>query len=289
MLAIVALINGAHYSIAKMVMPEFIHPSGIILLRLLAASLVFNLVYLWMKNKQSIEKKDYLTLLFCSFFGIAANQLLFFNGLSQTTPINAALMTLMTPILVFLISFFYLKDKITFVKLVGMAIAALGAFLLVSGRGIGFSQQTMIGDLLILLNATSYGIFLVLVTPLMRKYEALNVLRWLFMLSIPIVLPFSVQPLAQVSWSALTQEAWLSLAFILILATVTTYLINTWSLRYVSPSVNGIYIYFQPFLATVFAVWLGKDQLNVFKIFYSILIFIGVFLVSRVKSTQATD
>lgn len=276
-----ALINGAHYSIAKFVMPKYIHPSGIILIRLFTASFIFNLIYWLFLKKQPIEKQDYFQLAICSFFGIAANQLLFFNGLSKTTPINAALMTLMTPILVLLVSFFYLKDKITKTKLLGVVIAAVGALLLVSGKGIGFNKQTMLGDVLILLNATSYGIFLVLVTPLMRKYEALNVLRWLFLLSIPIVLPFSYKHLLEVDIYSFTKVTWLSLLFILLLATVVTYLINTWSLKYISPSINGIYIYFQPFLATGFAVAFGQDEINLAKILYSCLIFFGVFLASK--------
>ncbi|MCC5945807.1 MAG: DMT family transporter [Bernardetiaceae bacterium] len=279
-LFVVALIYGATYSIAKLVIPDFVPPAAMILLRVSGATLLFILLGFVLKKDPIQNFRDYTRLAICGFFGIAANQLLFFEGLALTTPINASLIMTTTPILVLLISAFIIKERITWLKITGIMLGLSGAVMLIGGTDFQFSHQGAWGDFMIWINALFYGIYLVLVKPLMQRYEALTVVRWCFIFGLLFVLPFGLPPIQSVVWSAFPMHIVFSIVFLILFTTFIAYLLNAWTLRYVSASIVGFYIYLQPLLATFIAIAMGQDELSWQTFFYSILIFTGVFLVS---------
>ena len=103
-LLIANLIYAINYTFAKDVMPDFIAPSGFILLRVIGALFLFALSY-FLFIKEKVERKDIFRLAICGVFGVAINQLLFFEGLNLTSPINAAIVMTISPILVISLSF----------------------------------------------------------------------------------------------------------------------------------------------------------------------------------------
>jgi len=278
----VALIYGANYSIAKIVLDDnYIQPIGFILLRNITAILFFWIFHsLYIKEK--VERSDFPLLFLCGMFGIAINQIFFFSGLKFTTPINASLIMLTTPILVLITSAIILKEKITVKKVLGIALGILGAILLVTyGKQISFEQSQLKGDLMILINAISYGIYLVIVKKLLDKYHPITVVKWIFTFGILFVFPFGIQDLLEVKWSSFSNTVWLAVGYVLFFATILSYLFNIYALKIVNSTVVSIYIYLQPLLATAIALAFAKDELSMIKIAAGILIFIGVFLVSQ--------
>lgn len=97
----VALIYGANYLIAKGLMPALIGPSGFIVLRATGAAALFWVVYAF--RFERIRRDDLLRLALCGLFGVASNQLMFFNGLSLTSPVNASIIMTSNPILVLVV------------------------------------------------------------------------------------------------------------------------------------------------------------------------------------------
>jgi drug/metabolite transporter (DMT)-like permease len=278
-LFIVNLFYGAGFTVSKMVMPEFIKTFGFIFIRVSITTALFFLLHrFWINEK--VERKDFLLLAVCGLFGVVVNQEMFFMGLSITTPINAALIMIMTPILVFVISFFMAHEKATWQKIAGILLGAAGALIIISGKGFSFSGQTVLGDLFILINATSYAIYLVIVRPFMKKYHPLTVITWVFAFGLIPVTVFGFNQFNQIDWRSFTTQAWLGVAFIVICTTFFAYLLNILALREVHSSVVGAYIYLQPVLATIISVSLGKDQITFEKILSALLIFSGVYMVS---------
>ena len=176
-LFIVQLMYGANYVIAKGLMPNIIGPNGFILVRVAGAVALFWGILAFKNEKVAL--KDLGRLAICAVFGVALNQLMFFNGLMLTSPINASVMMTTTPILVLLFSVIILKEKIIPIQLVGVLIGAVASvvFILLNSGG-GYASDT--GDIFILINATSYSFYLVLVKPLMKKYKPLTVISWVF-------------------------------------------------------------------------------------------------------------
>lgn len=274
------IIYGLNYSIAKDVMPAFIKPFGFIFCRVLGALFLFALVSLFYKEK--IEKKDFALLAICGFFGVAANQLMFFYGLNQTNPINAGIIMTSNPIMVLLAAAFILQTRITYTRIAGLILGISGALLiLLFNKGFSFGSETWLGDLFILLNAMTYAIYLVLVKPLMSKYRPITVIKWVFLFGFLFVIPFGYHQFLEINWSEFTFDIWLKFSFVIIGATFLAYLLNVYGLKNLSPSTVSSYIYLQPLIAALFAVWVGKDSFTWIKLIAALLIFTGVYLVSK--------
>lgn len=278
-LLVVSLIYGATFSMAKIIMPSLIEPYGFILLRVLSGALLFLLVHaLFIKEK--VEKKDLLPLAISAFFGVAANMLAFFKGLSITTPINGSVLMLVTPVFVLILSALVYKERLSWLKVSGIALATAGALFLIGGWKLKFEADKVIGDIYIILNALSYAIYLVYVRKLMKRYNPITVSKWNFLFGFIFVLPFGFGELKAVDWSLYGGMEWAIVAFILLGTTFLTYLLNAYALGHASATLVGSYIYLQPVVASILAIVLGQDSLTSLKVMYILTIFAGVYLVS---------
>lgn len=279
-LLIANLIYALNFTIAKDVMPNFILPSAFILLRVIGALFMFSFSY-FIFFFQKIEFKDILRFAICGLFGVGINQLFFFEGLNLTTPINAAIVMTTNPILVMLLSFIIVKEAISFRKILGITLGFVGASTLILSDGaIDLSSNNSTGNLFVFINATSYGLYLVIVKPLLNKYHPLTVLFYVFAFGLLFVLPFGYDDLTIVKWGTIPVNIYLEIIFVVVCTTFIAYLLNSSALKTLTASTVSIYIYLQPILASLFAIFLGADFLDEKKIIASVLIFSGVYLVS---------
>ena len=279
-LFIVNLIYALNYSIAKDVMPDYIEPSGFILLRVIGGSLLFFFTYLFFV-KERVKKKDIFRLMLCGLFGVAINQLFFFEGLNLTTPINAAIIMTISPVLVIIISAILIKEKITIRKIIGIFLGIIGACVLILNSGdISFENNFFVGNILVLINATSYAFYLVLVKSLMKRYNPITVMFYVFIFGLIFVLPFGIDEIQKIELVTFTQEIYLKICFVVICTTFIAYMFNAFALKSLNPSVVSVYIYLQPLLASLIAIALNSDSLSLVKILSAIFIFSAVFLVS---------
>lgn len=284
LLFIVNLIYAGNYTVAKIAMPAYISPNAFIVLRAAIGSIAFLLIHsIWIKEK--IDPKDWIRLIFCGLFGIAINQMMFFKGLALTTPINAALIMITVPIIVMVFSAISLRERITFLKFSGVIFGLFGASIIIlSGKQIADLAISK-GDFFIFINATSYSIYLVLVKSMMKKYEAITVMRWVFLFGLIMVLPFGFNHLDEVSWTTLPNQVWWAIGYVLLGTTIMAYLLNAVALKISSATLVSTYIYLQPLLATVIAILSRHDSLSWRKVTAAVLIFIGVYLVSLKRKT----
>lgn len=282
-LLIVNLIYGANFTIAKQVMPRFVLPYGFIVLRVTTAIFFYSIVqFFFLKNKVNL-REDWKRFALCGFFGIAFNQLMFFKGLSLTTPINGALLMIVTPIFVIIFSAFIYKNSVGKIQILGTLLGALGAFLLIGGFNFSFSSATATGDMLIVINAMSYAVYLVIAKPLMEKYHPFTAITYIFLFGYIWVLIAGLGDLQSVEWSAIPVNYYWHFAFILIMATAVVYFLNLYAMRETSSAVVGNYIYTQPIFAVVIALFTKNDTLTAAKIIAGCMIALGVYLVSKKK------
>ena len=279
-LIIANLIYALNFTFAKDVMPDFIMPSGFILLRVIGALSLFSLSYFLFINEK-VETKDIFRMAICGIFGVSINQLFFFEGLNLTTPINASIIMAINPILVILLSFFLIREAITFRKSLGILLGLFGASILIlKAGGVDFSSSHQTGNLFVFINASSYGLYLVLVKPVIQKYHPITVLFYVFSFGLLYVIPFGFADLANVKWEIIPSYIYLKMIFVVICTTFIAYLLNSLALKQLSPTTVSIYIYLQPILASIFAIFWGVDSLDNQKIIAALLIFLGVYLVS---------
>ena len=281
---IVTIIYGATFSIAKQVMPVYIKPFAFILLRVSVTSVLIFLFHKSFIKEKIRDKTDLLKLVVCAIFGVAANMLLFFKGLSITTPINGSVLMMNTPIFVIVISVWWNKEKITVRKLIGVLLASLGAIMLVGGRKFQFDSDKVLGDIMVAANAIIYAFYLVYAKQLIHKYHPLTVTLYSFLFGTLLVLPFGFNEFTQIEWSTFSSKIWLFVGFITIGSTFLTYVLNAYALRHASSSLVGTYIYLQPVCATIIAIVFATDELSFEKLIFMLIVFAGVFLASFKKA-----
>ena len=281
------LIYGINYTVAKEVMPDYIEPLGFILVRVTGAVVLFWLCYT-LFYYEIVKKGDLLKLAICGLFGVAINQMLFFEGLNLTTPINAAVIMVTNPILVLLFGIFLATERFNTKKGIGVALGALGAIVLITnGSQVSMNNEHFWGNIMVFINASSYAVYLVLVKPLMQKYKPITVISWVFLFGILFVIPFGWSDFQAIQWATMPYDILWRIAFVVIGTTFLAYLFNIYGLKTLNPSTVSTYIYLQPVLASIVAIIASSDSLDITKISSSFLIFLGVYLVShKTKAVQ---
>ncbi len=280
---LVSIIYGVTFTIAKDVMPEFIEPFGFIVLRVGGSVLLFWMISFF-GQKEKIAKSDFPRIIAAAFFGVALNMLTFFKGLSYTSPIMGAVLMVTTPMIVLILSAIIMKERMLKRKVFGIVLGLAGTIsLILYGKSMINAPNEMLGNLLVFINAISYGFYLIIVKKLMDKYNAFTFVKWIYSFGFLMVLPFGWNEFDAVNWALVPADIYWKIGFVVVFSTFLTYLLNLVSMRELKPTTVAVFIYLQPLFATIFAISLGKDELSWVKIGSAILIFTGVYLVTQKK------
>lgn len=276
------VIYAFNYSMVKEAMPSFIGPFPLVLLRIGGAMvLFFVLEYFLVKEKIHFEKKTLRELFLLSLPGVVINQVFFIWGLSHTTPINSAIIMVSNPVLVFIFSSVMVKGV---QQWTGLLLCVSGALLLISFRGnFSFGSDTWLGDVMTLINSSSWALFIVKSKRLFREYHPVWVMKWLFVFGFLIYAPFTFHTLTDVNFEGFTTMAWFALFFVVVMTTFFAYLLNLYGLKIHSPETVSTYIYLQPLLAGIIAIMMGKDHLTAVKGMSGLFIILGLYLINRKK------
>lgn len=283
---LVSIIYGVTFTIAKDVMPKYVQPFGFITLRVGGSMLLFWLIAPFFSTEK-IEKADFPRIIAAAFFGVALNMLTFFKGLSYTSPIMGAVLMVTTPMIVLVLSAILMKERMKKQKVFGLILGLIGTvFLILYGKSVINASNATLGNILVFINAVSYGFYLIIVKKLMDKYNAFAFVKWIYTFGFLMVLPFGWSEFQAVDFTNIPMDIFWKIGFVVVFSTFLTYLLNLVSMRELKPTTVAVFIYLQPLFATIFAISLGKDDLGWVKIISAVLIFTGVYLVTqkRVKS-----
>ncbi|MDA8123892.1 MAG: DMT family transporter [Deltaproteobacteria bacterium] len=273
-------IYGLNIVIAKGIMPDYLAPRAMIFLRIAGTTLLFWLLHLFIPWRK-VAARDLLKIAVCSLFGIAINQILFFEGLSRSAPISASLIVTTSPIVILIFSYLLLKERITGSKVVGILLGAAGALTVILSAGLGdLRGNTLLGNVMVFANSVSWGLYLVLVRPLMEKYDSQTLMKWVFLFGLIITSPLTLGVTVSTSFVRIPWHIWLAILFVVFITSAVAYWLINYSLKTLSPNINGIYIYLQPLVASLTAVVFGKDTLTVVDFLAAALIASGVYLVT---------
>jgi drug/metabolite transporter (DMT)-like permease len=278
------IIYGLNFSIAKAIMPVAIKPFALVSLRSVSAAALFWITSLFMP-KEKVAPKDILFLFGVSFFGVVINQVLFLVGLDMTSPVNSAIILSTNPIFAFVFAALILKERITFLKGTGLAIGLSGVLILILQNGRpDIASSTFLGDIYTLVNTISWAFYTVIIKRMLDKYSPVTVMKWTFLFGMTANIPIGYNQWQTMDWSAISINAWLGIAFVVIGATYLGYLLITFGLKRLSPTVVSTYTYTQPVIAAYLASLLGQDHISMVMVISALLIFTGVFVVSKQRT-----
>lgn len=281
------IIYGLNFSIAKAVMPHDIKPFALVSLRSVVTAGLFWITSLFMP-KEPVKSKDILYLFAVSFFGVVINQTLFLLGLNYTSPINSSIILSTNPIFAFIFAALILKEKISFLGGTGLAIGFSGVMLLILQNGTpDIASQTFLGDMYTLINTISWAFYTVVIKRMLEKYHPVTVMKWTFFFGMLTNIPIGYNQWSTMDWSAISVLSWLEIGFVVVFATYLGYLLISFGLRRLSPTIVSIYTYLQPVVAAYLATLMGQDRIDLVMVISALLIFTGVFFVSRQRTTNA--
>lgn len=253
-------------------------------LRIFGAMVLFWIASFFRKPER-VGHKDLAKLFVASLLAIVFNQGCFIFGVGLTSPADASIITTSMPLIAMILAAVYLKEPISGKKVLGIALGATGALMLIMGSSHSGAAQTVgehyiWGDLLVLMAQCSYALYIVLFKDFVGKYSLVTIMKWMFTYAFICALPFSYHDLLAASWSALSGAEILSLVFIVVGSTFFSYIFVVVGQKNLRPTVAGMYNYVQPIIASIVAVCWGMDSFNWIKVFSVLLIFGGVYLVT---------
>lgn len=289
-LAILAtnFIFGLNTPIAKTIVPIWISPYGLTLLRMSVATVIFWIAGLF-ATKEKINTRDLVTIFFGALFGLVGAQLSFANALLYTSPVNISIIAAMTPVVVMLLAAWILKEPITFKKAAGVLVGASGALLIILHSTGGSSKAgSMLGNLLCIVNVITYAIYLVITRPVSQRYSPISLMKWMFLFSALISLPLGFTDILQAPASQTGTEfhVLLRITYIVIMATGIAYFLVPMALRRIRPTTASMYNNLQPIIASVIAILIGQDIFSWDKPVAALLVFTGVYLVTQSKAKE---
>tara|TARA_R110002094_G_scaffold58745_1_gene69657 strand:+ start:99 stop:677 length:579 start_codon:yes stop_codon:yes gene_type:complete len=174
-----------------------------------------------------------------------------------------------------------MKERMRKRMVIGIILGLIGTgSLILYGRSIGSATNASLGNILVFVNAVSYGFYLIIVKKLMDKYNAFTFVKWIYLFGFLMVLPFGWSQFEATDWAVVPTLVYWKIGFVVVISTFITYLLNLITMKELKPTTVAVFIYLQPLFATIFAIGLGKDELSLVKIISALLIFVGVYMVT---------
>ena len=265
-----------------------IPPLGIFTLRSLFAGSLFWLVSLF-QPKETIEKKDYIRIFAASMLGFMTCQVTFLVGIPHITPMDCSILTAMAPVYTMITAAIVIKEPITLKKSIGVAVSLAGVIYLIISRvsiSEGAAESTPFGIFMIILNVLSFAMYLGIFKPLIAKYSVVTFMKWIFLFSACVSIPFSFKGLVNVDWTGIPKIQYAELAYLIICATFITYYLIPIAQKRIRPTLVSMYTYVQPIIAIAISIAIGMDTLTWQKLLATALVFGGVVIVNQSRAAK---
>lgn len=275
--------------VSKYLLPTHVSPEALTVMRMAFACVMFWSVSLFVK-REKVPLKDMGLLFVCALCGVGLNQGFFIRGLNSTSPVDASIIATAVPIFVMLLAAVILREPITGKKTLGVLLGVAGAVSLILQSTHGASQGSSLGgNLMISFSAFIYSVYLVLSKPLTQRYSSVTIMKWMFLYSTLVVMPFTFSHVLETpafNHPEFDYRQMGAIAFVLFGATFVPYLLIPMSLKRIRPTTVSMYNYVQPIIASFIAVLVGQDSFSLSKLLSAALVFFGVYLVTQSKSRE---
>ena len=266
-----------------------ISPLALFTLRSLGAGALFWFISFF-KPKESVERHDLPKILAASVLGFFLTQITFLMAISQITPMDCSIVASLSPLYTMFIAAFTLKEPISAKKVGGVVLSLCGILYLIINSVTATSttiQTTPVGVLLIVANSLCFSLYLGIFKPIIGKYSVITFMKWIFLFSTLMSLPFSAKELLTIEFATLPLSYIAELAFLIFCATFVTYFLIPIGQKRLRPTLVSMYSYVQPIIAIVVSICVGMDTLSWQKVVAAITVFSGVIIVSRSKQRDS--
>ena len=263
-------------------------PLALFSIRSVCAGALFWLISLFLP-KEKVDRRDYPKMFLASFLGYFCCQLSFLMAIPQVTPMTSSIVSSLSPIYTMFIAAVAIKEPVSFKKVAGVLVSFGGMLLLIFGgmNASGVQENSIRGILLLIVNGLSFALYLGIFKPLISKYSVCTFMKWIFLFSTLMSVPFTCGELVRLDWGGIPSPILLELGFLVFFATFVSYYLIPYGQKRLRPTLVSMYAYVQPIIATAISICIGMDVLTWQKIVSALLVFAGVIIVSRSPSRTA--
>lgn len=258
--------------------------------RVLGGAILFWLTSLFTK-KEHVPVKDILLLGVGGLFALVFNQCCYTIGLNMTSPSNSSIMTTSMPIFAMILSFFILKEPITFKKAGGVLLGCAGAVIIITTSATAGNAKVgnIWGDLLCMSAQFSWALYLAFFKPLAQKYSLFTVNKWMFTWATLLIWPFTLGHITDIDFPNVPMSTWWETGFVVFFGTYLSYICVIIGQKTLRPTVVSVYNYVQPIVAVSVSVAIGLAVFKLTQALAVVLVFSGVWLVVKSKSKRDTE
>lgn len=256
-------------------------------MRAVGAAVAFWVMSLFVGGGERVSVSMLGRLCVAGILCIVLNQVLFTVGVNYTSPIDATVISTMLPIVTMIFAAIILKESITGMKVVGIAVGAAGALTLVFGGSGSSVGGGLVGDALCFTAQVSCALYMVIFSNTIHRYSVVTLMKWLFLFSAIIVTMVTWPSVVAVDYASLPLKAWGEMLFIVFGGTFVSYIFFTGGQKLLRPTVVSMYNYVQPIVATVLSVAMGVGTFGVGKVISMAMVFVGVYIVTHAKNSTA--
>ena len=261
-------------------------PMDLFCLRATGATVLFWLLSLFMP-KEKVPLKDLLQIFVASMLGLFLTQMSFLKAITMTTSIDLSIANTCTPIMTMFVAAIFLKEPITGKKIGGVLVSLAGVLILIFnsvGLGGGASETKPMGIVLAVLNGLTFALYLGIFRPLISKYNVVTFMKWMFLFSMLVALPFNARHFFQLPFGQMESKVLWQVAYVVFFATFVAYFLIPVGQKRLRPTLVSMYNYVQPIIATIISIIIGLDHLTWKKIVAMILVFSGVWIVNQSRA-----
>ena len=265
-------------------------PHVLFTLRAIGASALFWLVSLF-QPVEKIQKGDMWQIALASFLGFFLTQMTFLVGITMATAIDSAILGTLGPVFTMIVAYFFVGEPITGKKAGGVTIALAGVIFLIlnSVYSGGASATTPMGLFMLLLNSLTFSMYLGIFRPLVSRYSVVTFMKWVFLFSLLMSLPFSAKGLLSLDFAAIPVTVRWEIGYLIVFATFIAYYLIPYGQKLIRPTLVSMYNYLSPLIATVVSIWTGMDHLTWQKVVAAMAIVGGVILVSKSRAANVPE
>lgn len=283
LLALTILIWGNSFVAVGVAIRDGSSPVLIAMARWIIASSIFGVYVLW-KKPRGLARADRKRFLGLAFVGVGIYYVFQYYGVALAgAAISAILVTLLCPIIIFVLSYAKYGEQIGNFQKFGLGLATLGAYFLITNGTISFisNWKELVGGLFGVTCAVLWALYTVGGKQILRKYNALESTAYLSFIGTVMLVPFAAVDAQLANPLEFPLSFWIAAAYLGVLCTVLGYVWWFRALTGLSASSTGVTLYFEPLVTVIFAWIILGQTIGWIAGAGGILVLAGVLLVSR--------
>ena len=258
-------------------------PSPLLLVLRASIASTGYIIYLLFKKEKlfRIERKDMFGLIILAILNIPVNQFMFFMSLKYTSPPNVALAYALTPAFILVIAYFFLKEKLSRLKTLGILIALSGTLLILFEKGLNISSENFLGNILALSASLAWAIYTIVGKKYVLKYGAIYTTAVAMWFGLIAFLPIYYFLRPDFALSQIDSALWGQIFYLGLITSGVAYVLWYCALKKMEAGKLAVFSNLQPILTTILAIIFLDYSLTVYFIIGGILTIIGVIVTQR--------